>query len=111
MKDKVVDGLRPRGRWSHDFRPLPFEEGYLPVTEVTRAVLETGFRGWFSYEAFDGGKDGKGLPESREADLMAIAKRAMVAQRELLSAAAQYTRPSEDQMHITYRGQETNQLS
>ncbi|KAI9787952.1 MAG: hypothetical protein M1816_007352 [Peltula sp. TS41687] len=53
-------GLRPRGRWSHDFRPMPFNGGYLPVTDATRAVLKTGFRGWFSVEVFDGGPDGKG---------------------------------------------------
>ncbi|KAF2740386.1 xylose isomerase-like protein [Polyplosphaeria fusca] len=53
-------GLRPRGRWSHDFRPLPYNGGYLPVAAVTKAVLQTGFRGWFSYEVFDGGPDGKG---------------------------------------------------
>lgn len=53
-------GLRPRGQWSHDYRPLPFNGGYLPVVEVTKAVLKTGFRGWFSYEVFDGGPDGKG---------------------------------------------------
>ncbi|CEQ39023.1 SPOSA6832_00517 [Sporobolomyces salmonicolor] len=60
LEDKKVKGLRPRGRWSHDYRPLPFDGGYLPVVEVTRAVLKTGFRGTFSVEVFDGGKDGKG---------------------------------------------------
>lgn len=52
-------GLRPRGRWSHDFRPYPYNGGYLPVVDVTRAVLKTGFRNWFSIEVFDGGRDGK----------------------------------------------------
>lgn len=47
-------GLRPRGRWSHDYRPLPYDGGYLPIADFTRAVLETGFRGWFSVEVFDG---------------------------------------------------------
>ena len=51
---KEIDGQRPRARWSHDFRPLPFE-GYLPVVDFTEAVLKKGFRGWFSYEIFDGG--------------------------------------------------------
>ena len=54
------EGLRPRGQWSHDYRPVPFNGGYLPVTAVAKAVLKTGFRGWFSYEVFDGGPDGKG---------------------------------------------------
>lgn len=54
------EGLRPRGQWSHDYRPVPFQGGYLPVVDVARAVLKTGFRGWFSYEVFDGGPDGKG---------------------------------------------------
>lgn len=58
-------GLRPRGRWSRDFRPYPFNGGYLPVVEVTKAVLATGFRGWFSLEVFDGGKDGKSGPRER----------------------------------------------
>ncbi|KAI3396552.1 hypothetical protein diail_12076 [Diaporthe ilicicola] len=47
-------GLRPRGRWSHDYRPLPYDGGYLPIADFTRAVLETGFRGWLSVEVFDG---------------------------------------------------------
>ena len=60
-KDVGNDGLRPRGRWSHDYRPLPFNGGYLPIIDVTKAVLKTGFRGWFSYEVFDSGPDGKGV--------------------------------------------------
>jgi sugar phosphate isomerase/epimerase len=55
------DGLRPRGRWSHDYRPLPFNGGYLPVVVIAKAVLKTGFRGYFSYEVFDSGRNGKGL--------------------------------------------------
>lgn len=47
-------GLRPRGRWSHDHRPLPYDGGYLPIADFTRAVLGTGFRGWLSVEVFDG---------------------------------------------------------
>lgn len=38
-------GLRPRGRWSHNYRPLPFDGGYLPVSDFLGAVLRTGFRG------------------------------------------------------------------
>ncbi|KAI8627810.1 3-dehydroshikimate dehydratase [Xylariaceae sp. FL1651] len=52
------EGLRPRGQWSHDYRPLPYDGGYLPVKEFLDAVLGTGFRGWLSVEVFDGqGKD------------------------------------------------------
>lgn len=58
-KEVDQDGMRPRARWSAAFRPLPFE-GYLPVVDFTKAVLQTGFRGWFSYEVFDSGPDGKG---------------------------------------------------
>jgi sugar phosphate isomerase/epimerase len=50
-------GMRSRARWSHDSRPLPFD-GYLPVVDFAKAVLRTGFRGWFSYEVFDGGHAG-----------------------------------------------------
>ncbi|KAI1366649.1 3-dehydroshikimate dehydratase [Xylaria arbuscula] len=59
LEDKPdAEGLRPRGRWSHDYRPLPFDGGYLPVKEFLDAVLGTGFRSWLSVEVFDGrGKD------------------------------------------------------
>lgn len=78
------DGLLPRGRWSHDFRPLPYNGGYLPVADVARAVLNTGFRGWFSYEVFDGGKDGK----SGDVDIVAYARTAKNAQARLLAECA-----------------------
>ena len=58
-KEVGDDGLRPRGRWSHDWRPLPFDGGYLPVVDVAKAVLGTGFRGWFSTEVFDGKEKGR----------------------------------------------------
>ena len=55
IPDKEDDsGTRPRGQWSHDHRPLPYDGGYLPVEDFTEAVLATGFRGWFSMEVFDG---------------------------------------------------------
>ncbi|KAJ5683680.1 uncharacterized protein N7477_000025 [Penicillium maclennaniae] len=54
IENKRLDGLWPRARWSHDFRPMPYDGGYLPIEEVARAVLKTGFRGWFSMEIFDG---------------------------------------------------------
>ena len=52
--------LRTRGRWSSSLRPVPFDGGCLPVIDVAKAVLETGFRGWFSMEIFEGGPDGQG---------------------------------------------------
>ncbi|KAK1976068.1 xylose isomerase-like TIM barrel [Colletotrichum cereale] len=48
------NGLRPRGRWSHDHRPLPYDGGYLPILQFLEAVMSTGFRGWLSVEVFDG---------------------------------------------------------
>ena len=77
-------GLRPRGRWSHDFRPMPFDGGYLPIVAMTRAVLHTGFTGWFSMEIFDGGSDGKGKPVN---DLKAFARDAMTSHRRLIEEA------------------------
>lgn len=44
---------RERSVWSHDYRPLPYDGGYLPIQEVLRAVFGTGFRGWLSVEVFD----------------------------------------------------------
>ncbi|EMC91368.1 hypothetical protein BAUCODRAFT_325612 [Baudoinia panamericana UAMH 10762] len=78
-----IDGLRPRGFWSHAYRPLPFE-GYLPVVDFAQAVLKTGYRDWFSYEIFDSGPDGKG----KEYDLIEFAKTAMACQKKLADACA-----------------------
>ncbi|EXJ77792.1 hypothetical protein A1O3_10021 [Capronia epimyces CBS 606.96] len=47
-------GLRPRGQWSHDYRPIPYDGGYLPIEDFTEAVFKTGFRNWVSMEVFDG---------------------------------------------------------
>lgn len=52
--EKDASGLRPRGQWSHDYRPLPYDGGYLPIAHFVEAVVATGFRGWFSVEVFDG---------------------------------------------------------
>ncbi|GFF22724.1 3-dehydroshikimate dehydratase [Aspergillus udagawae] len=84
IEDKMINGLRPRGRWSHDFRPMPYDGGYLPIEEVTRAVLKTGFRGWFSMEIFDGGNQGKG----KKYDMIPYAKNAMESMQELLKNCA-----------------------
>ncbi|KAL9057935.1 MAG: hypothetical protein Q9162_002062 [Coniocarpon cinnabarinum] len=53
-------GLRPRGQWSMGHRPMPYDGGYLPITEMTRAVMDTGFKGVYSMEVFDGGPKGNG---------------------------------------------------
>jgi sugar phosphate isomerase/epimerase len=82
-------GLLPRGRWSHDFRPLPYNGGYLPVVDVARAVLKTGFRGWFSYEVFDGGADGK----ATDVDIVAYAHAAKSVQDRLLQECAGHKVP------------------
>ncbi|KGO67564.1 hypothetical protein PITC_094330 [Penicillium italicum] len=80
LRNEAVEGLRPRGRWSHDYRPMPYGGGYLPIEDVAKAVLETGFRGWFSMEIFDGGPEGKGL----KYDLDSYAKKAMQSMQKLL---------------------------
>ena len=84
LEDKVIGGLRPRGRWSHDFRPMPYDGGYLPIEDFARAVLQTGFRGWFSVEIFDGGPEGKG----RTYDINEYAKKAMANMQKLLDNCA-----------------------
>ena len=82
ITEDADDGLRPRGRWSHDYRPLPYE-GYLPVVDVARAVLKTGFRGWFSYEVFDFPPWKQGIR-----DLDAYAEQAFDCQRRLIQDCA-----------------------
>lgn len=73
------DGLRPRGQWSHDYRPLPYEGGYLPIVEFLNAVLATGFRGWLSVEVFDV----KG--QQKYADMGAYAHKAMDSLQKMLN--------------------------
>ncbi|KPV75552.1 uncharacterized protein RHOBADRAFT_26896 [Rhodotorula graminis WP1] len=85
LEDKTVDGLRPRGRWSHDYRPLPYSGGYLPVEQVTKAVLKTGWRGVMSVEVFDSGPDGKGKEDVRLED---YARDAAASVQRLLDACA-----------------------
>jgi len=82
----VEDGLQPRGRWSHDYRPLPYDGGFLPIVPMVDAVLKTGFRGWFSIEVFDSGKDGKG---KKTTDLNAFALKAMESYKRLVKEASQ----------------------
>jgi sugar phosphate isomerase/epimerase len=76
-------GLRPKGRWSRSLRPMPFDGGYLPIVDVAKAVLRTGFRGWFSMEIFDGGPQGKGQEWN---DMPGFAKNAMESHKRLLQA-------------------------
>ena len=84
--DPDESGLPPRGRWSMNLRPMPFDGGYLPVVEVARAVLQTGFRGWFSMEVFDGGPGGD---DTEWKDLGKYTEKAMRAHERLLREAAE----------------------
>lgn len=84
LEDKVGGGLRPRGQWSHDYRPMPYDGGYLPIEDVARAVLKTGFRGWFSMEIFDAGPQGKG----KKYEMEPFAKKAMENMQKLLKNCA-----------------------
>ncbi|KAL8825344.1 MAG: hypothetical protein Q9170_007830 [Blastenia crenularia] len=79
-------GLRPRGRWSSCLRPVPFNGGYLPVVDVAKAILKTGFTGWFSMEVFDGGPDGSNQDWK---DMKTYARKAMASHDRLLQKAAQ----------------------
>ena len=83
------------------WRPMPFDGGYLPITEMTRAVLDTGFRGVFSMEVFDGGPDGKlgpfclagrftdscGPGKGRDKDAKEYTKKSMSSLRRLVKEA------------------------
>ncbi|CAM1503248.1 Fc.00g080240.m01.CDS01 [Cosmosporella sp. VM-42] len=57
MSDMSDKDQPARSRWSHDYRPLPCDGGYLPVGDFLKAVLCTGFRGWLSVEVFDSLQD------------------------------------------------------
>jgi sugar phosphate isomerase/epimerase len=52
LESREVEGMPPRARWSHAHRPVPGKGGYLPVKEMVKAVLKTGWRGWMSVEVF-----------------------------------------------------------
>lgn len=80
LENKDVKGLRPRAQWSHDYRPMPYDGGYLPIADVARTVLKTGFRGWFSMEIFDAGPQGKG----KKYEMEPFAKKAMENMQKLL---------------------------
>ncbi len=57
------------------------------MEDFTKAVLKTGFRGWFSYEIFDEGKDGNGRPDAD--DLEAWAENAKRCQERLMNACVE----------------------
>lgn len=53
----------PRLYWAAAWRTRPSTgDGFLPVDQVTEAILKTGFVGPISIEAFDGGPDGQTAP-------------------------------------------------
>lgn len=84
IEDKLPsDGIRPRGRWCMAYRPMPYDNGYLPIVPMTSAVLKTGFRGCFSVEVFDGGPDGRG----KKKDAESFTKQAMLSLRKLVGEA------------------------
>ncbi|KLO16982.1 xylose isomerase-like protein [Schizopora paradoxa] len=64
-KDKGIHALYA---WSNSYRPLPFQQGkesFLPVIEVMRAILATGWIGPWSYEVFltsDQDRDDPNIP-------------------------------------------------
>jgi sugar phosphate isomerase/epimerase len=84
LEDKTVGGLRAKGRWSHDYRPMRYSGGYLPIEDVARAVLRTGFRGWFSMEIFDSGPQGTG----KKYDMGSFANKAMRSMQAFLKNCA-----------------------
>ncbi len=88
LENKELNGLRPRGRWSHDFRPYLWNGGYLTpqCVEFAKAVLGTGARCWFSTEVFDGGSNGKGGMKQYEKG--EFCKGAMASCRRLLDECA-----------------------
>lgn len=73
--------LKNRSEWSHGYRPNPYCGGYLPVEDMVRAVLKTGFRGWFSVEVFNEKEHRK---EWREGLEEGWAKEGMESARKLL---------------------------
>ncbi|KAH7364119.1 xylose isomerase-like protein [Rhexocercosporidium sp. MPI-PUGE-AT-0058] len=93
FEDRVIEGLRPRGKWSHDFRPYLYNGGFLTrqCVEFARAVLGTGARCWFSVEVFDGGKRGNGeggMGVKGEGEMQEFCEGAMASVRRLLDECA-----------------------
>ncbi|OAA40309.1 Xylose isomerase-like, TIM barrel domain protein [Metarhizium rileyi] len=66
---------RPRSVWSHDYRPLPYSGGYLPIEDFLGSVLQTGFRGWLSVEVFDSKpKEGMSLEDYTKAAMHSLTR-------------------------------------
>jgi len=82
QKDANEQGISPLYAWSNKWRPLPFMDtskehhvgnpfasgygGFLPILEIIRAVLGTGWDGPWSYEVFyekEMSLDDEGIPE------------------------------------------------
>lgn len=68
--DAAAQGMPPLYLWSNKHRPLPYSRsewrGYLPVLDVIKAVLRTGWRGVWSYEVFfeeDQAKEDPDVPD------------------------------------------------
>jgi sugar phosphate isomerase/epimerase len=61
-----------------------YDGGYLPIDGFVRAVLKTGFNGWFSIEVFDGK-----FEEKYGEDLRKFAKKGMEAYQRLMTEAQQ----------------------
>ncbi|KAI5820528.1 xylose isomerase-like protein [Pyronema omphalodes] len=78
---KMEKPLKDRREWSHGYRVNPYCGGYLPVEDMVRAVLKTGFRGWVSVEVFNEEEHGK---EWREGLEEGWAKEGMESVRKLL---------------------------
>jgi sugar phosphate isomerase/epimerase len=83
IESETKEGMKPRSRWSHDFRPLPFDGGYLPIDDVLAAVLDTGFTGWLSVEVFDSKKTCE-----TEEDMVAYAGKAIASLQRLVNQVA-----------------------
>jgi hypothetical protein len=90
FEDKEIGGLRPRGRWSHDFRPYLFNGGRYTkqCVEMAKAVLGTGSRCWFSVEVFDGGVDGKDVGRENRGEMGTFCSGTMASIRTLLDECA-----------------------
>ncbi len=66
---------QPRSKWNDNHRALPLDGGYLPVHDVVRATLNTGYRSWLSIEVTD---------PAEGTDMVAFAQRAKTALQDLL---------------------------
>ncbi|KAI0064489.1 xylose isomerase-like protein [Artomyces pyxidatus] len=75
LRTAEEQGIPPLYAWSNAWRPLPYMDevakandgygGYLPVLDVVEAVLNTGWRGPWSYEVFyeeDMAREDTGVP-------------------------------------------------